>query len=61
MIQLWVNLPAAYKMAIPNYQAIKADRTEKIRTDGGCEITVYAGGVFGTKGLAGCVFSDEYL
>lgn len=53
MIQLWVNLPAAYKMADPNYQAIKADRMGKIRTDdGGCEITVYAGDVFGTKGPA---------
>ncbi len=53
MIQLWVNLPKAHKMTEPKYQSITAEQMGKYRSDdGGVNITVYAGEVFGTKGPA---------
>lgn len=35
MVQLWVNLPAAHKMAPPGYQAITADRIPTVPLPGG--------------------------
>ncbi len=52
MIQLWVNLPAKDKMTNPKYQAIAKTQMGKYSLDGGSEITIYAGEVFGTKGPA---------
>lgn len=34
-VQLWLNLPAKYKFAKPNYRAIKNDEIKEIKFDGG--------------------------
>lgn len=53
MVQLWVNLPAQYKMSTPKYQALKNSDIPKyhIENDGG-EIEVIAGEFEGVKGAA---------
>lgn len=33
MVQLWVNLPAAYKMTTPRYQALKAEQIPQVTLD----------------------------
>lgn len=51
MVQLWVNLPAQYKMSAPKYQAIKnADISRYISE--GVEIEVIAGDYKGVAGAA---------
>lgn len=53
MVQLWVNLPAKYKMSTPKYQALKQDELAKaILTDNAGTVEVIAGDFNGTKGSA---------
>lgn len=53
MVQLWVNLPAKYKMTPPKYQAITNQEIPKhiLPNDAG-EVEVIAGNFEGTKGVA---------
>lgn len=51
MAQLWVNLPAKFKMAEPRYQAIKATDLAVVKMpDGKSEVRVVAGDLLGTTG-----------
>lgn len=53
MVQLWVNLPAKYKMSPPKYQAIKqADIPSFLIDDVGSKVEVVAGEYLGIKGAA---------
>lgn len=52
MIQLWVNLPRAYKMSKPGYQAIASDRIPVIELGSGGQARVIAGELNGTNGPA---------
>jgi redox-sensitive bicupin YhaK (pirin superfamily) len=53
MVQLWVNLPARYKMSKPKYQSITNDQINKfeLASEGGI-VEVIAGEYKGTKGAA---------
>lgn len=53
MVQLWVNLPAKYKMTRPKYQPITNAEIPKVAlsNDAG-EVEVIAGSFEGTKGVA---------
>ncbi len=53
MVQLWVNLPAEYKMSEPKYQAIRnADMAKVELPNGGGKIEVIAGAYGGVEGSA---------
>lgn len=53
MVQLWVNLPAKYKLHPPRYQAVKEEDIVKyILDDGTSKIGVIAGEYMGLKGPA---------
>jgi redox-sensitive bicupin YhaK (pirin superfamily) len=53
MAQLWVNLPAKYKMEAPRYQPIaRANMAHVHLPDGKSSARVVAGELFGTKGPA---------
>lgn len=53
MVQLWVNLPAKYKMSEPKYQALKNEDIQRFVLDSNQgEIEVIAGNYQGVKGLA---------
>lgn len=53
MVQLWVNLPAKYKMTSPKYQDVKHSNMAKHNLENGAgEIEVIAGEYNGTKGSA---------
>jgi len=52
MIQLWVNLPKAYKMSKPRYQTLLNDQIPTVQLDGGSYARVIAGGLAGAKGPA---------
>lgn len=51
MVQLWVNLPAQYKMSAPKYQAIKNADISRYTSEG-IEIEVIAGDYKGIAGAA---------
>jgi len=52
-IQLWVNLPAQYKMIEPHYQSITSDRIPVVKLDDeGSVVRVIAGYYQGLKGPA---------
>ncbi len=52
-IQLWVNLPAKYKMILPHYQPITRDRIPVVKLDEkGSVLRVIAGNYQGTNGPA---------
>jgi len=52
-IQLWVNLPKAFKMSAPGYQTIVNDQIPVVQLDGGAgSLRVIAGSVRGAKGPA---------
>ncbi|MGH7148743.1 MAG: pirin family protein [Nitrospiraceae bacterium] len=52
-IQLWVNLPKAFKMSAPGYQTIVNDQIPVVELDGGAgSLRVIAGSVGGAKGPA---------
>ena len=53
MVQLWVNLPAKYKMSQPKYQGLTNDQISKYQIpNGGGIIEVIAGGYNNVKGAA---------
>jgi redox-sensitive bicupin YhaK (pirin superfamily) len=52
MIQLWVNLPKAYKMSKPRYQTLLSNQIPVVQFDGGSYARVIAGGLAGAKGPA---------
>ena len=53
MVQLWVNLPAKYKMSSPNYQGLKRETFGQFMLpDGLGVVEVIAGDYNGTKGSA---------
>ena len=52
MIQLWVNLPRADKMARPQYQGIAKASIPVVPFDGGGHARIIAGELAGTKGPA---------
>ncbi len=53
MVQLWINLPAKYKMSAPKYQAIENARMNRFVLDNNLgEIKVIAGEYNGIKGSA---------
>ncbi len=53
MVQLWVNLPAKYKMTKPQYQAITNEQIGRYEIpDGGGSVEVIAGEFNGVKGAA---------
>lgn len=51
MVQLWVNLPAAFKMTTPRYQALTSDTIPRVPVAGG-EVAVIAGAFNKVKGAA---------
>jgi quercetin 2,3-dioxygenase len=53
MVQLWVNLPAKYKMTAPKYQALAAAQMGKYELpDSGGHVDIIAGEFKGVKGTA---------
>lgn len=52
MVQLWVNLPKAYKMSKPGYQAINKEQIPTVQFGSGGYARVIAGELNGTKGAA---------
>lgn len=61
MVQLWVNLPAKYKMTKPNYQELTKEKLGKYGLpDGGGTVEVIAGEYKGVKGAA-TTFSPVHL
>lgn len=48
--QLWVNLPASYKMMRPRYQEFTASRIPEALPETGCRVKVIAGTCNGTTG-----------
>ncbi len=61
MIQLWVNLPAKYKMSEPKYQAISnGEITKYALPDGAGTIEIIAGEYRGVKGTAS-TFSPVHM
>ena len=66
MCQIWLNLPAKYKMNPPKYQPVKKDTIPKVpfvdatNNDNACSklqennyVRIIAGNYHGTKGPAG--------
>jgi redox-sensitive bicupin YhaK (pirin superfamily) len=61
MVQLWVNLPAKYKMSTPKYQAISNEQIPKITVpNNGGIVEVIAGNYNGNNGAAS-TFSPVHL
>ena len=52
MMQLWVNLPKAHKMAKPGYQGITTDQIPSVSVAGGGNVRVVAGDYEGARGPA---------
>jgi len=52
MVQLWVNLPKAYKMTAPRYQAITKEQIPVVEFGTGGQARVIAGELKGSKGAA---------
>lgn len=53
MAQLWVNLPAKYKMIPPRYQPLRNNDIPRVELpDGAGTVKLYAGELAGTKGSA---------
>jgi len=61
MVQLWVNLPAKYKMSKPKYQSLKNPEINRFAfEDGKSEMEIIAGEYKGVKGAA-TTFSPVHL
>lgn len=60
MVQLWVNLPAKYKMTEPKYQAITNAEMGRVKLSDGGEVEIIAGEFNGVKGPA-TTFSPVHL
>ena len=52
MVQLWVNLPAAYKKSKPGYQSLLNAGIPRVDLDTGVQARVIAGALNGTRGPA---------
>lgn len=52
MVQLWVNLPAAYKMSAPRYQAITKEQIPSVKLGAESYARVIAGELHGVRGPA---------
>lgn len=52
MVQLWVNLPKAYKMTTPRYQSIASAEIPVVQFGEGAAARIIAGEIDGTKGPA---------
>ena len=52
MIQLWVNLPSAYKMSAPRYQGITSAQIPKVDLGSGSYARIIAGELHGVAGPA---------
>lgn len=52
MVQLWVNLPAKFKMDKPRYQGLTASQIPQVELGGGSFLRVIAGDYAGTHGPA---------
>ena len=52
MVQLWVNLPAAFKMSKPRYQGLQSAQIPRVELGKGAFARVIAGDLEGTKGPA---------
>ncbi|AIH01807.1 pirin family protein [Riemerella anatipestifer] len=52
MVQLWVNLPARYKMSPPKYQSIQHTEFPKVSVGENSWVEVIAGEYNGSKGIA---------
>jgi hypothetical protein len=53
MVQLWVNLPAKYKMSAPKYQSLTNDKITKFELESGDgTVEIIAGEYMGLKGSA---------
>lgn len=52
MVQLWVNLPKAFKMSAPRYQGITKDQVPVVQLGGGSYARVIAGELSSIKGAA---------
>ena len=53
MVQIWVNLPAKFKMNPPHYQALKHDDFNRfVFPDNKAEVEIISGNYNGTKGIA---------
>jgi quercetin 2,3-dioxygenase len=52
MVQLWVNLPKAYKMSEPRYQALVSDQIPVVQLGSAGHARVIAGELDGVKGPA---------
>lgn len=56
--QLWVNLPAKFKMTTPRYQEVKSSRIPEIHSEGGAIVKIIAGKIEGVKGAVTEIFAD---
>jgi quercetin 2,3-dioxygenase len=52
MVQLWVNLPKAYKMSQPRYQTLRREQIPVVQLGEGATARVIAGELNGAKGPA---------
>lgn len=52
VVQLWVNLPAKYKMTAPKYQSLSASNIPKVELPNGASVSVVAGNFQQTQGGA---------
>ena len=60
--QLWVNLPAADKMAAPRYQDIAPEKIPAVEPAQGVRVRVVAGEMFGVRGpVSGVATEPVYL
>lgn len=56
IIQLWINLPAKYKMSQPNYQGVQKENIPSVKSDGDkAEVNVVAGNFNEVKGAVNSI------
>ncbi len=60
MVQLWVNLPAKFKMTEPRYQAVTNKEMGRVALENGGEVEIIAGEFGGVRGPAS-TFSPVHL
>lgn len=60
MVQLWVNLPAKFKMSAPKYQAISNAQMKRVPVQGGGYVELIAGDFQAEKGPAS-TFSPVHI
>jgi quercetin 2,3-dioxygenase len=61
-LQLWSNLPAAYKMMSPRYQEVRSSDIPRITLHNGAVVRIVCGEAAGVEGpVSGILTSPEYL